>query len=78
MSAAAATLAGMLTPPGPPLDVAKLTRVAGEAEVLPAFLDYQRMALRHKVAGVSEADARRRLVPSQTTLGGLLRHMAAV
>ncbi|HEY8451583.1 MAG TPA: DinB family protein [Natronosporangium sp.] len=68
----------MLTPPGPPLDVAELTRVAGEAEVLPAFLDYQRMALRHKVAGVSEADARRRLVPSQTTLGGLLRHMAAV
>lgn len=61
-----------------PLDAAELTRVAGEAEVLSAFLDYLRQALRHKVAGVSEPDARRRLVPSQTTLGGLLRHMAAV
>ena len=28
-----------------------------------------------KVAGLSDADARRRLVPSQTTVGGLIKHL---
>jgi uncharacterized damage-inducible protein DinB len=46
--------------------------------MLEAYLDYHREALRRKVLGVSNEDARRRLVPSLTTLGGLLKHMTAV
>lgn len=64
--------------PDRPLDEAEQARLASDAQMLPAFLDYQRRALRHKVAGLSERDARHRLVPSLTTLGGLLRHAAAV
>lgn len=77
---AAAAYTGAVTEPrtDPPLDAAERARTAGEAQVLAAFLDYQRRALRHKIDGVSEQDARRRLVPSLTTLGGLLRHLAAV
>lgn len=49
-----------------------------EREVLEAFLDCQRRQITAKVAGVSEADARRRVVPSMTTLAGLIKHLTAV
>ncbi|WP_017624999.1 DinB family protein [Nocardiopsis chromatogenes] len=50
----------------------------GEREVLESFLDAFRAAVEDKAAGLSEEDARRRLVPSRTTLAGLLRHLALV
>ena len=46
-----------------------------ERPTLEAFLDVYRNAVTRKVRGVSEEDARRRLVPSATTLGGILKHL---
>jgi hypothetical protein len=46
---------------------------AGERAVLETFLDLYRDAIIRKVGGVSDDDARRRLVGSATTLGGTSR-----
>lgn len=46
--------------------------------MLEAFLDHQREVVKHKVAGLADPDGRRRLVPSPTTLAGLVNHLAAV
>jgi Protein of unknown function (DUF664) len=63
----------------PPLaDEEDLLTVASEREILEVFLDYHREALSGKLRGLSEEDARRRLVPSLTTLLGLVSHAAAV
>ena len=63
----------------PPLaDEEDLVAVAPEREILEAFLEYHREALSGKLRGLSEEDARRRLVPSPTTLLGLVSHAAAV
>jgi hypothetical protein len=62
----------------PPADDEDLVAVAGERETLELFLDYHREALSGKLRGLSEEDARRRLVPSLTTLLGLVSHAAAV
>lgn len=51
---------------------------AGEREVLEAFADYHRQVLVGKLRGLSEDDARRCLVPSGTTLIGLVKHACAV
>jgi hypothetical protein len=51
---------------------------AGERQSLETFLDYLRDAVVRKARGVSEEDARKRLVPSATTLGGLVKHLAWV
>jgi hypothetical protein len=55
-----------------------LVSTAGEREVLGAFLDFHRSVLVRKVSGLSEEDARRRLVPSMTTLAGLVKHVIGV
>lgn len=47
-----------------------------EREVLEAFLDFHRAVVPRKVADLPLDPAQRRLVPSQTTLAGLLRHLA--
>jgi Protein of unknown function (DUF664) len=63
----------------PPLaDEEDLDTVAGERETLEWFLEYHRWALSGKLRGLSEEEARRRLVPSLTTLLGLVSHAAAV
>jgi uncharacterized damage-inducible protein DinB len=49
-----------------------------ERQVLEAFLDFHRQVLASKVDGISEDEARRRLVPSKTTLAGLIKHMTGV
>src|SRR5919106_118582 len=59
-------------------DTGKSAAVADERTTLAAFLDYYRGALKAKVRGVSEEEARRRLVPSQTTLASLIKHLARV
>ncbi|MER7394268.1 DinB family protein [Streptomyces sp. NPDC000151] len=53
-------------------------RTGGEREVLEAFLDFHRSTLRGKVRGLADAAARRRLVPSETTLAGLVKHLTVV
>jgi hypothetical protein len=62
----------------PPLADEDLVRTAGEREVLEGFLDYLRKVLSGKLRGLSEDDARRRLVPSLTTLIGIVKHAAGV
>ncbi|HEX4791413.1 MAG TPA: DinB family protein [Actinospica sp.] len=61
-------------------DVLAVVRCAGGGEraVLEAFLDFQRAVLRRKAAGLSDRQARRRIVPSVTTIAGLLKHLAVV
>ena len=49
--------------------------VAGERETLQALVQYQRDSFVRKVAGVSEADARKNVVGSGTTLLWLMKHM---
>jgi hypothetical protein len=54
----------------------KPTRVAGdELETVLALLQYQRESLSRKLTGVSDEDARRRFVDSDTSLLWLAKHM---
>jgi len=62
----------------PPLAAEEVVSTAGEREVLEAFVDYYRQVIPGKLAGLSDGDVRRRLVPSRTTLLGLVKHAAAV
>jgi hypothetical protein len=61
--------------PDPPLFPDELVAGAGERAVLETFLDLYRDAIVRKLGGVSEEDARRRLVGSATTLGGIVKHL---
>ncbi|POX37499.1 mini-circle protein [Streptomyces sp. Ru73] len=65
-------------PETPALPAPLLVRTGGEREVLDAFLDFYRSTVTGKVRGLSDADARRRLVPSETTLAGLVKHLTLV
>jgi uncharacterized damage-inducible protein DinB len=47
----------------------------GERATLESFLNDYRDIVVRKVAGLSDSDARRRLVTSQTTVGGLIKHL---
>ena len=53
------------------------TIAAGERDTLLAFVGYLRECLIGKLDGVSEADARRALVDSGTSLLGLVKHVAS-
>lgn len=55
--------------PEPPL-------LAGELETLEGFLDFLRATIRWKARSLSDAQAARRLVGSDTTVTGMLRHLA--
>ncbi|MET8234162.1 DinB family protein [Micromonospora sp. NPDC005298] len=55
-----------------------LARTGDERAVLDSFLDFHRAVLLRKVRGLSDADAGRRLVPSATTLAGLVKHLTMV
>jgi hypothetical protein len=59
-------------------NTAEAAGVADERTTLEAFLDYYREAVMSKVRGLSQEDARRRLVPSATTLAGLIKHLNRV
>ncbi|MEU9740207.1 DinB family protein [Micromonospora chersina] len=61
-----------------PLDREELASTAPERELLEAFIDAYRDVIIAKLRGLSEDDARRSLVPSLTTLIGLVKHAAAV
>jgi uncharacterized damage-inducible protein DinB len=53
-----------------------LVTTGSEREILDAWLDFHRAVVVGKVTGVEAAAASQRHVPSQTTLAGLLKHMA--
>lgn len=52
--------------------------VAEERETLEAVLDDLRDLIRMSVDGLTDEEARRRLLPSQTTVLGIVQHTAAV
>lgn len=49
-----------------------------ETTLLHSFLDYQRTILLRKAEGITDAQSRTRLEPSEMTLLGLIRHMSEV
>ena len=49
-----------------------------ERDIVTGFLDFLRASAVFKAQGLSDADAARRLLPSLTTVSGLLRHLADV
>ena len=53
-------------------------RDADEKTTLTAFLDYHRATLLWKIDGVGDDDLRRPMVPSGTSLLGLVKHLAYV
>ncbi|MEO6794766.1 MAG: DinB family protein [Mycobacterium sp.] len=59
----------------PPPPSRRSLATSGERETLEPFLDDYREILVRKVFGLSEAGARRNLVPSATTVGGLIKHL---
>jgi len=54
------------------------TIVSGEKETMLAFLGYLRAGVDRKLEHLSDADARRRFVTSNTTLLGLVKHLTTV
>src|SRR3954464_10612437 len=65
-------------PQAPPVMPDEFVTTGSEREVLTGFLELYRGILPRKLAGLSEDDARRPLVSSQTTLLGLVKHLASV
>lgn len=53
-------------------------RTDSERAVLESFLDFHRGVALRKLRGLSETDAARRLVPSTTTVAGLVKHLTLV
>ncbi|WP_066040012.1 DinB family protein [Herbiconiux solani] len=62
----------------PPDERPQAPERGGERETLEGFLDFQRASVVWKATGLSDADAARRLLPSLTTVSGLIRHLADV
>jgi uncharacterized damage-inducible protein DinB len=52
--------------------------VGSEAETLSGFLDFQRATLLWKLEGLDDEQLRRAMVPSGTSLLGLVKHLAYV
>ncbi|HEU0191321.1 MAG TPA: DinB family protein [Mycobacterium sp.] len=59
----------------PPPPARRLAATSDERTMLEAFLDDYRDIVVRKISGLSDADARRRLVDSATTAGGLVKHL---
>lgn len=53
-------------------------RTGSERAVLESFLDFHRSVVLRKLRGLPETDAARRLVPSATTVAGLVKHLTLV
>ena len=64
-----------MTDPQPHPNPMVAAATADERDLLEAFVDGYRVQVRSRVAGVSEEEARRRLVGSATTLGGIIKHL---
>lgn len=59
-------------------DTGEVAAIADERTTLNAFLDYYREAVKAKVRGLTEEEANRKLVQSDTTLASLIKHLARV
>lgn len=66
-----ATGAPMSARVDPPMD-------GGERAILEGYLDYFRATVLEKTVGLSDAQGAQRLLPSEMTVTGLLRHLADV
>lgn len=55
-----------------------IPKVAGELEMLVAFLDYQRAVMIDKASGLTQEQWGQRLEPSTMTLGGMIYHLTVV
>lgn len=64
--------------PGPPFVDEERATTFRERETLQQFLGHHRWVLAGKLRGLPDPDARRRLVPTGTTLLGLVRHATVV
>jgi hypothetical protein len=62
----------------PPLAPDELAAASGEREVLATFLDFHRSVIVNKASGLDDHAVRRQLVPSPTTLAGVVRHLIGV
>ena len=58
--------------------IPQIPKVAGELEMLVAFLDYQRAVMIDKASGLTQAQWGQRLEPSTMTLGGMIYHLTVV
>jgi uncharacterized damage-inducible protein DinB len=65
-------------PIGPPPLPEDITEPEPERETLEGFLDYYRAVIVRKVAGLSLEEAARPLVPSGTSLLGVVKHLGYV
>jgi len=61
-----------------PLALDELASAGNEREVLEAFIELYREIIKRKVAGLSPEQLREQLVPSRTTVGGVIKHLAGV
>jgi hypothetical protein len=61
-----------------PLEPVDLPSTGPEREALTGWLDYHRRELLTKLDGLTDEQAARRVVPSLTTLHGLVRHLSKV
>jgi hypothetical protein len=61
-----------------PLPEPELPTIAPEHTALGAWLDYYRAELLVKLDGLTDEQARQRVLPSLTTLQGLVRHLTKV
>lgn len=55
-----------------------IPKVAGELEMLVAFLDYQRAVMIDKASGLTQEQWGQRFEPSTMTLGGMIYHLTVV
>jgi uncharacterized damage-inducible protein DinB len=62
----------------PPDDRPEPPGHGNERSTIDAFLELQRATVVYKATGLSDSDAARRLLPSLTTVSGLIRHLADV
>jgi Protein of unknown function (DUF664) len=61
-----------------PLAPDEFSTTGSERQVLAGYLEFYRGIVAGKLAGLTDADARKSLVPSPTTLLGLVKHLASV
>jgi uncharacterized damage-inducible protein DinB len=61
-----------------PYEPQEIPQVGSERELIRAFLDFYRDALRFNAHGITEAQARTSVAASDLTLIGLVRHLAFV
>jgi uncharacterized damage-inducible protein DinB len=54
------------------------TNGSTERETLESFLDLNRATIVYKATGLTDEDAAKRLLPSETSVSGLIRHLADV